>query len=493
MIARMRSAYAVGSLSLLVCASCSPPAASPADSDDASTTVASGSDTTTASSADATTSPTATAETTGASATSDGSDSTGGTVDPPMTDCNAVPCFYVAAGSAPGNDGSSWASPLPALPDEPQRGAVYFFADGDYGDVMLDAPEADEAWITLRKATVVDHGTDEGWVDDLGDAQAVFGEIAMVSDRWVLDGQTRNEADWTDVDAYGFRVLGRIVGHTINYGRASNDAAFQYIDLGGEPTGEFDPSLPSEAFYFGGFDAVIRGWTISRCHMHDVYLPVQLAGAEDVLIEHSHLGPNWSKETVRGQGHAARIVIRHNVFKDGCQGTPGDPTAPGCTAQIAMWDGDEPGAFDGSEIYGNVIWTTKATGHSDGCVLVGGDGGVSLQGVTANDVLIANNTFVGVQQGRCSLRCAGDNAGNEIANNVWFGLGEAVGTDCDANACEANEVVAAAAFIDASADFHLAAPLGPGVSLAPPHDVDMDGMTRGADGSWDLGAFEFAR
>ncbi|MBK8240196.1 MAG: hypothetical protein IPK74_32120 [Deltaproteobacteria bacterium] len=339
MIASMRSAYAVGWLSLLVCASCSPPAASPADSDDASTTVASGSDTTTASSADATTSPTATAETTGASATSDGSDSTGGTVDPPMTDCNAVPCFYVAAGSAPGNDGSSWASPLPALPDEPQRGAVYFFADGEYGDVMLDAPEADEAWITLRKATVVDHGTDEGWVDDLGDAQAVFGEIAMVSDRWVLDGQTRNEADWTDVDAYGFRVLGRIVGHTINYGRASNDAAFQYIDLGGEPTGEFDPSLPSEAFYFGGFDAVIRGWTISGRHTRGGP-PAGEAGGGG--------GGGWGMGGRGGGGGAGR--------EGGGAGGGGGGAAPGgggggggagrggpggggCTGQIAMWDG----------------------------------------------------------------------------------------------------------------------------------------------------------
>ena len=28
----------------------------------------------------------------------------------------------------------------------------------------------------------------------------------------------------------------------------------------------------------------------------------------------------------------------------------GDPTAGGCTAQIAMWDNDVPGSFDGSEI-----------------------------------------------------------------------------------------------------------------------------------------------
>jgi hypothetical protein len=112
--------------------------------------------------------------------------------------------------------------------------------------------------------------------------------------------------------------------------------------------------------------------------------------------------------------------------------------------------------------------------------------------VSANDVRIYNNTFVGVQNGRCSLRCPGENEGNEIVNNVWFGLGDGVGTDCAAGSCEANLLVADPdAFIDVAGDFRLAAPQPGGLPLPPPFDVDADGRTRGADGTWDLGAYEF--
>lgn len=433
--------------------------------------------------------------TTGVADGSSTTDDDGSTGEPPEPiDCTRLACYFVRADAEDGGDGSAWDTAWRQLPETPERGAVYFFADGDYDALMLQAPESDDAWITLLKATAFDHGTEVGWDPTLGDGQASFPEVVMVSDRWILDGATRNESDWTDTNAYGFRVTGGVTGHTINFGRASNDASFRYLDVGGPPTGVFDPELPGSGFYFGGFDAVIQRWTISRSHVHDVYLPFQLAGASEVTIEYSWLGPNWSKETVRGQGHASAITIRYNVLKDGCQGTPGDPTAPGCTGQIAMWDSDEPGAFDGSRIHGNVIWTTKDTAHSDACILVGGDGGISAQGVSANDVRIYNNTFVGIAAGRCSLRCPGEHEGDEIVDNLWFGLGDGVATDCEADVCDANEhVVDASPFVDADGgDFHLGAPL-PGTALAPPFDLDADGVARGQDGVWDVGAFEFVQ
>ena len=35
-----------------------------------------------------------------------------------------------------------------------------------------------------------------------------------------------------------------------------------------------------------------------------------------MTIEYSWLGPNWNKETIRGQIHASNIVIRYNVLKE---------------------------------------------------------------------------------------------------------------------------------------------------------------------------------
>ncbi|MEZ4219427.1 MAG: hypothetical protein R3B13_00770 [Polyangiaceae bacterium] len=408
------------------------------------------------------------------------------------TDCSASTCYYLRADAPVGGDGTSWASAFSVFPDSPERGAVYLVGDGDYASLLLDAPESGQAAIAIRKATATDHGSDDGWNASYGDGQASFPDVTMVSDFWEIDGRTRDESDWQRVDAYGFRVPGGFTAHTINFGRGSKDVIIRFVDVGGPAGDNFDPSIPTEGFYFGGFDAILARWRISRSHIHNVYLPFQLAGASDVTIEHSWLGPNWSKETIRGQGHAARIVIRHNVFKDGCQGTPGDPTAPGCTAQVAMWDGDTVGDFDASEIYGNVIWTTKDTGHTDGCLLIGGDGGVSAAGVSANDVRIYNNTLVGVQNGTCSIRVPGSHTGVEVKNNAWFGLGSGVASDCAGDLCENNAVLSGTPFANvATGDFHLAGPTQPGSVLAPPYDVDPTGAKRGADGVWDLGAFEY--
>lgn len=408
------------------------------------------------------------------------------------TDCSAVLCRCVLSGAPAGGDGSDWANALAEIPAAPERGAVYLVADGDYPSLVLDAAEAGAAWITIRKATDLDHGTDDGWEPSYGDGQASFADITMVSDFWEIDGKRRDSSDWTNIGAYGFRV-GSVMAHTINFGRASNDVVFHRVDVGGPPGDSFDPGLPGSGFYFGGFDQVVSRWTISECHVHNVYLPFQLAGASEVTIERSWLGPSWSKETIRGQGHASKIVIRHNVMKDGCQGTPGDPTAGGCTAQIAMWDGDTPGDFDGSEVYGNVIWMTRQTTHTDGCILIGGDDGVSAAGVAANDVRVYNNTLVGIQNGTCAIRMPGSHSGDEVVNNLWFGLGASVGTGCAADTCEHNELSDTSPFVNAAAgDFRLSGPTAPGAPLPAPYDVDIVGTTRGADGGWDLGAYEYA-
>jgi hypothetical protein len=269
---------------------------------------------------------------------------------------------------------------------------------------------------------------------------------------------------------------------------------FRYVDVGGPPGDTFSDSLPSSGFYLGGFGSILRNWTISRSHIHNVKLPFQLAGASSITIEYCKIGPSWQKEAIRGQIHASNIMIRHNILRDACQGLPGDPTAGACTAQIAMWGSDNAGAFDGSQIYGNVISTTKATYHSDGCITVGGDGGLTAHGVPANNVLVFNNTFVGIQSGSCNIRFPGSHRGNVAQNNLWYGLGSGVSSGCSANTCSNNVKVSSPdPFINSSiGDFRLNAPTAAGIILPSPYNIDLTGAVRGADGLWDLGAYEFA-
>ena len=114
----------------------------------------------------------------GASPGADGStlgDGGAGPAEP--IDCSEG-CRYVRADAPPGGDGTDWDRAWTELPDELVRGTTYFVADGEYPPHTFATPEAGTQLIRVRKAVPGaeqgDHGTDVGWTDAYGDAQAVF-------------------------------------------------------------------------------------------------------------------------------------------------------------------------------------------------------------------------------------------------------------------------------------------------------------------------------
>jgi hypothetical protein len=402
---------------------------------------------------------------------------------------------YVRDGGSCSSNCNSWTNASDQITTalaNAARGDTIWVADGSYNSITLDKAASGGASITIKKATTSSHGTNTGWSSAYGDGQAVISDVIAVTNDWVIDGQVRNESNWSDTNAYGFRITGSVYANTLSFGAGSSNLTCRYVDVGGTPGSGYSSSIPTSGFYLGGFGSVLSNWTISRSHVHNVKLPFQIAGASNVTIEYSWLGPNWNKETIRGQVRASNITIRHNIMKDGCQGMPDDPTAGACTAQIAMWDGGS-GAFDGSKIYGNLIWTTKSTFHSDACIMIGGDGGSTAAGAAANNVLVYNNTFVGVQSGTCSIRFPGSHSGDVAQNNIWYGLGSGVSTGCSANTCSSNATITSSnTFVNATAgDFRLRSATAAGVVLSSPYNVDLTGATRGTDGVWDLGAYEY--
>gem|GEM_PF-1287290 len=400
--------------------------------------------------------------------------------------------FYIRDGGT-STTCTDWSNACDTLPATLQRGATYYVADGTYSGYTFDDPNSGTQIITVKKATISDHGTNTGWSNTYGDGQAVFGSFIMVNDYYVIDGQTRNENDWQDTASYGFRITGMVQAHSLNYPRGSSNITFRYLDVGGSNSDTFSTSIPSTGFYLGGFTDTLSNWNISRVHIHNVYLAVRFLNVVDSTLEYSWLGPNWSKETIRGSSKVANITIRHNVMKDGCQGTPGDPTAGGCTGQIAMWSGTSAGDYDSNKIYGNLIWTTKNTHHSDAVIMIGGDGNITAAGVAGNNNLIYNNTIVGIQSGQATIRFPGNGTGNIAQNNIWYGLGGTVNTGCSANTCTNNVVTPSASqFVNASGgNFRLASATQNGTSLSSPYNTDMFGNIRGSDGTWDIGAYEY--
>lgn len=381
-------------------------------------------------------------------------------------------------------DGSAWDNALDSLPSSLTRGNTYYIADGTYPAYTFDDAASGTTLITIKKATVADHGVATGWLDTYGDGTATFtGELAFATDYWVFDGVTRNEADWKE-QVYGFRVQDSIVlSHLGNFPPGADHITVRYVDVGGA-VGSTYPSIEGEPFYILNANPA-TDFTISRCFIHNCTL-IQLAGVDGITIEYCYFMDMWAKEAIRGAATAKNGVIRYNIFEDTTQdtGVPGDEG----TAPIAIWDGDSAGDFDNWEIYGNLFFDTTTIEHSGGAIVVGGNGG-SWAGVAANNVKIYNNTIAGFLGDFSANILINGGTGNESSNNLWHNC---IGTPSSSPNTATNGETASDIFVSvASGDFRLAEESAAGTTLAAPYDVDMDGVTRGSSGNWSRGAFQF--
>ncbi len=397
---------------------------------------------------------------------------------------------YVRPGASGNGSGSDWNNAYTSLPSSLNRGDTYWLADGSYGSRAFNDPMSGSAVIALRKATPASHGTSTGWSDAYGDGQATFNDMNFDSGYYVIDGAKRNESDWTNSAAYGIRNSGSLYSSRLssNSGACADNLTFRYVDVGAN-VGSGVSSAPSSGLYLGGFGGgslACENWTLHRSHVHNTKIHIQCAGCSGLLVEYTHFGTGWGKEAIRGQVYASNMTVRNSVFKDSCQRDPGDSTS-GCTAEIALWDGS---GFDNNEVYGNVFHKTTNEINTGGVVVIGGNG-VSWVGPGASNAKVFNNTISGYKDGTSIIVLNG--SGNACRNNVWYGIAGGVGTGCNASSASNNSVLSSSPFIGAAqGDFRLAAGTQAGTALGSPYDVDMKGAKRGADGVWDLGAYEYS-
>lgn len=416
-----------------------------------------------------------------------------GATPPTATPCGDAAAVgtarYVRAGAS--GDGTSWAAAYAGLPDDLERGLTYCVADGEYGDYRFDDPPSGTTPIAVVKATVSDHGSDDGWDPSYADGQAIFGRITIDHDAsyWIFDGQRRNEADWSDSSAYGFRAsefYAEVPNVATDY--CADHITIRYTDVGGDDIGNvYSAEQPGSGFYWPGYNDPCSSWTVQRSRVHNVLIAFQMAGAEDALVEHNAIENAFSKECIRGQNRAAGHVIRFNRFQDCCQLDPEDGPGSTCTAEIAMWGSDTPGDYDRIEVYGNTFRVTVPTEtHTGGVIVLGGDG-VSWVGVPANDARVYNNTLVDIPDFASGILVNGT---GECRNNL---VHDAARYSVVCEIASDNLDAPSDPFADStSGDLHLASPTAGGFVLPAPYDVDLEGRPRGADGTWDLGAYEYA-
>jgi hypothetical protein len=386
--------------------------------------------------------------------------------------------YYVRPGASGANNGTDWSNAFNSLPSSLTRGAVYYLADGSYGGRTLNTPNNGSATITLKKCTSAEHGTNSGYDPSYCDGQAAFNDIVLASDNWVLDGSTRNESNWGNGNAYGIVINGGVVSSTALTGVCASNITVKYVNAGGPDVGNSYSGQEADfAFKTAGFSQTCQNWTLSRNYVHNTNTTFHINGSDQGVIEYSYIAHGFGKEAIRGQIRMSNFTIRHNIFKDSCQGNPGDPTGGACTAPIALFDGS---SWANTKIYGNVFYYTNNSSVQDGILVVGG-----LSDPAATGVEIYNNTFAGFKQGAMQILVRGSGV---CRNNLSHGMVYAPSFSCGTSSNNVN--VSTSPFVSAS-DFRLSAATAAGYSLPAPYNVDMLGNARGAGGVWDVGAYDF--
>jgi len=400
----------------------------------------------------------------------------------------AATVYFVRAGATGSGSGSDWNNAYTSLPATMQRGATYYVAGGSYPSYTFNTAQSGTTVITVKKATASDHGTDTGWVASYGTSQAMFQPLNINRGYFVMDGQYRNESDWFSGTAYGFAVTNSGYGDQIAINNGSTlcpNVTVKYVaiyNIIGTPTaavlncGIDCRNYTSSSVFNTGyvFSHIYQVGGNQHYWIGDTAMPTVEYCASYAISGNA----NNHCETVNlfyaNQGGG---TIRYNIFRDHCNGALGT-SAGGSTGVIAIaYDGQNGGSTD---IYGNVFdgWNAYA---------------IAMDTWAGNrNIHVYNNTFV-------------NRSGDTIYGTVQFQSANSPGNTCSNNlTCSSlvaftgeaafgdNSTVTSSAFVNYTArDYRLAQPTTAGIALPSPYNVDMLGNTRGVDGTWDRGAYEY--
>lgn len=404
---------------------------------------------------------------------------------------------YVRVGATGSQNGSDWNNAYTSLPTTLVRGNVYYIADGTYTGRTFNTATNGTALITIKKATIADHGSSTGWNDTYGDGQAAFsGMFDFTTSYWLIDGQTGGgHGSWNT--GFGFKITETRDSNAIirvNYSGRADNITVRHVDMQGKG------SVSSQGGYYSNDGLAIYNGasnvTLSHAWMHGIgRCPVFIIGASNTLLEHiyvqSYNGSSSTHSEVMSTGQATMgdLTWRYNLVTD-IKSTGG-----------LMWDNNtNPSAH--MYVYGNIFYKSAGVSWEQANGVIGGWTGNN--GEEFRNVWVYNNTFINVDQQSLST-FPNVYSGNIAINNLFYNSNSpdfgkfdthnynhfinSGGTHSEANGTSATS---GDPFVDyVNLDFRLKAPTTAGTSLPSPYNLDPTGTTRGSDGVWDRGAFEF--
>jgi hypothetical protein len=365
------------------------------------------------------------------------------------------------------------------------RGDTYYVGTGTYTSKTWNTPDSGSAVITIKKATATDYGTSTGW-NPAYSAQALFSQrMDIETDYWVFDGQVGDYKS-LGIGSYGFQVSWSVGGYVPCGGSnggttgagfliCGNNVTLRYFDCSGY-TGTGDYNYPGQSKCIEAYGG--NNWNASHLAMHGCESCLQ-GGGNGWIVEYSYI---YNSRSIASNYH-------NNIFY--CSGANG-----GTFRYNKVWDYNSEGLFltgysgavSNIAAYGNVFWTDGTqSGYPRGIEL--------RQDYSYSNIVMYNNTFYNLNDGAINdltvstgNTCTNCQAIDNLAVLTGYNLGSEITASNNTEDSNTSRFVSVASLY--TADFHLEGAV-PGVSLPSPYNMDMDGNTRGADGTWDRGAYEY--
>lgn len=463
--------------------------------------------------------------------------------------------YYVRNGTGLSTScGANWTNACDQLPTILERGSTYYIADGNYTSYTFNDAASGSQYITIKKATMAEHGTEEGWLDTYGDGQAIFElgssqRMQFTTSFWDFDGQIKTG----NSEGHGFVIRRNLSAYSSydlvligdSWNIPPSNISIKYTEIGNYNSGENDTSI---AVNIKQNVANIESnpnntnYLFRHCYFHDAYNFIASTFGSNFTIEYSFFNntihhPSGENQCESIHAHSSdNYTVRHNIFKNN-YGT--GILVLKKTLVNGVHDGtySDPGnqvIHDGWEVYGNIFYFDENVGGvlgDDGAIGdAGNDGYEVYDEYESNNMKVYNNVFYNLQGYSGVEFINPNNTGNYVYNNIWYNCSTgSVGADEEEfwGGQGANQVFGSATvhnynwfdemlaggtdhyedllannetngilgtadpFVDwANENFTLISSIT-GTNFSWMNNIDLYGNIRGEDGNWDVGAYEY--
>lgn len=402
--------------------------------------------------------------------------------------------YRLASGSATGND---WSNAYTNLPSSLTRGDTYYVAEGDdYGIYDFNDATSGSSWITIKKATTNDHGTDTGWSNAYADGQAKWTQWSISADYMFIDGVTGGgPGSWTN--GHGFYV-GAASSGTDGILSTYNSTKGNLVMKNVEVDGKSATGPPyATGIYMVTFGS---GFLFQSNYVHDWPGDMhQYRGLKNVTNEFNYFARNFQDATRHGDfiendEASTNHIFRYNIVED-CRGT-------------YLLGHHNAGVFDTYLIYGNVIWFTTSyvaeSGNGMFATLTSGTGKLINAVVAQNTIFNMLNGGSGngsLNPHQSSTLVASNNifhfkSGDTSTSIFIYGTNVTHGYNWHINRTVSGDNAINSSgdpFVNSGAlNFQLTTNSIAGATLGSPFTADMLGTNFNVSGTWTRGALAFS-